>query len=99
MRAVKESGVESRVSPSSFPDAVNGVFGKLGMAPTVGIGNCDLFLPWLRKIIADRFSVPVKEVITVFRRPSLLCHALANYGSTCRCPSYLSYLDSAWFRR
>ena len=99
MRAVKESGVESRVINCSFPDAVNAVLGKLGMAPTVGIGNCDLFLPWLRKIIADRFSVPVKEVVTYFVGHHFLCHALANYGSTCRCPSYLKTLILLGSRR
>ena len=36
MTAVKKSGIKRPVVNCSFPDAVNAILGKLGMAPTVG---------------------------------------------------------------
>jgi hypothetical protein len=89
MMAVKKSGMKRPVVNCSFPDAVNAILGKLGMAPTVGLGNCDLFLPWLRKIVADRFNVPVNEVAMYFVGHHFLCHVLAAYRSTFNCPYYL----------
>lgn len=86
MKAVRKSGIETHVINCSFPDAVNAVLGKLGMAPTVGLGNCDLFLPWLRKIVADRLSVPVSDVQLYFVGHHFLVHALGAYQSTLGCP-------------
>ena len=92
MTAVKEAKLESHVVNCSFPDAVNAILGKLDLAPTVGVGNCDLFLPWLRKIVADKLEVPVKEVITYFVGHHFLCHALGAYRSARGCPSYLKII-------
>ena len=89
MMAVKKSGMKRPVVNCSFPDAVNAILGKLGMAPTVGLGNCDLFLPWLRKIVADRLNVPLNEVAIYFVGHHFLCHVLNAYRSTCNCPYYL----------
>jgi hypothetical protein len=92
MRAVKQAEIGTHVVNCSFPDAVNAILNKIGLAPTVGMGNCDLFLPWLRKIVAERAGVPVKKVLTYFVGHHFLCHALASYRSTCGCPSYLKIM-------
>jgi hypothetical protein len=89
MRAVKKSGINRPVVNCSFPDAINAILNKQGMAPTVGVGNCDLFLPWLRKIVADKFDVPLNEVLMYFVGHHFLCHVLGAYRSTCSCPYYL----------
>jgi hypothetical protein len=89
MMAVKKSGMKRPVVNCSYPDAVNAILGKLDMAPTVGLGNCDLFLPRLRKIVADRLNVPLNEVTIYFVGHHFLCHVLAAYRSTCNCPYYL----------
>jgi len=92
MKAVKKAKVSTHVINCSFPDAVNSILGKLDMAPTVGIGNCDLFIPWLRKIVADKFNVSIKDVSVYFVGHHFLVHALGAYQSTCDCPYYLKIM-------
>jgi len=92
MKAIKKAKVSSHVVNCSFPDAVNAILGKLDMAPTVGIGNCDLFIPWLRKIVADKFKISIKDVSVYFLGHHFLVHALGAYQSTCGCPYYLKIM-------
>ena len=89
MQAVKKANIDVHVINCSFPDAVNAILGKLNMAPTVGIGNCDLFVPWLRKIVADRLKVAIKAVAVYLVAHHFLVHALNSYQCTWGCPYYL----------
>lgn len=52
MRAVKQSGVRSVTINAAFPDTVNVVLDKVGMAPDVGIGNVANLVPAIRSAIA-----------------------------------------------
>jgi hypothetical protein len=52
MRAVKQSGIRSVTINAAFPDAVNVVLDKVGMAPDVGIGNVANLVPAIRSAIA-----------------------------------------------
>ncbi|WNZ13665.1 hypothetical protein [Streptomyces sp. 11x1] len=47
MRAVRESAVDTRVVNAAFPDAVGPVLGKVGLAPTIGVGNVANIVPAL----------------------------------------------------
>ena len=53
MRAVKEAGSKALVVNAAFPDAVNPVLYKVGMAPTVGVGNIANLVPATRSAIAQ----------------------------------------------
>ncbi|KUK18029.1 hypothetical protein [Thermococcus sibiricus] len=92
MQAVKKSGVEAHVINASFPDAVNVILGKVGLAPAIGLGNCDLFVPELRRIVADKFNVSVKSVSVYLVGHHYLAHALNAYQSTMGCPYYLKIM-------
>ncbi|MCB1057877.1 MAG: hypothetical protein KDD11_20440 [Acidobacteria bacterium] len=42
MRAVRETGLEAPVVGASFPDLTHPILARLGLAPTVGIGNAGM---------------------------------------------------------
>ncbi|MDB6142720.1 MAG: Uncharacterized protein JWP80_1764 [Pseudomonas sp.] len=56
MRAVKHSGIKTLTINTAFPDAVNAVLDKAGLAPDVGIGNVANLIPVTRMAIAGLVS-------------------------------------------
>jgi len=62
MRAVKESGIDTLVVNTSFPDLTNPVLGKIGLAPSCGIGNADLLIPGIKREVSKRLNVPSRDV-------------------------------------
>jgi hypothetical protein len=62
MKAVKKSEIETRVVNIAFPDHTNPVLGRVGLAPACGGGTLDLTVMGLRKAVADKFSVPMRNV-------------------------------------
>jgi hypothetical protein len=62
MLAIQASGWHRFVINSGYADASNMVLAKRGLAPTVGLGNTDLILPGVQIEVAERLSVPVRNV-------------------------------------
>lgn len=62
MKAVKLSGIDCHVINSSYPDVTNASLGRVGLAPTVGIGNGDLIVPYVKKAAAELLGVPMSNV-------------------------------------
>jgi hypothetical protein len=62
MRAASEAGVPALVVNASYPDTVNAVLHRLGLAPAVGIGNVDLAVPAIQQVASRRLGVPMREV-------------------------------------
>ena len=62
MQAVQQSQVNPLVVNCSFPDLTNPVLGKVGLAPTCGIGNADHMIPGVRRGVAKRLNVPACNV-------------------------------------
>jgi hypothetical protein len=92
MRAVKEAGMRTYVINGAYPDAVNPVLSKMGLAPIVGIGNIELVVPQLRKVISLKLKVPIRS-ISIF----LVMHHYAEYwvvreGHTGGAPYFLKVL-------
>ena len=56
MKAVKSSGIKATVVNAAFPDAVNAILAKVGLAPTVGIGNVANILPAFKYSIASELN-------------------------------------------
>jgi hypothetical protein len=65
MQAVQKSGITANVVNTSFPDAVNCILSKVGLAPTVGVGNFDLLIPRVKKAVSEKLGVLMNDV-TVF---------------------------------
>jgi hypothetical protein len=62
MKAVHMSGIDTYVVNASFPDVTNASLSKVGPGPTVGIGNMDLIIPYIRKAASELLDVPISNV-------------------------------------
>jgi hypothetical protein len=62
MQAVRASGQVSTVVNAIYPDVVNPVLKKGGLAPTTGIGDLSNNVPALRKAIAMHLNVALEQV-------------------------------------
>lgn len=80
MQAVREAGYEGITLTAPFPDVVNCALGRIGLAPTCGIGNIDEIVPKVHVLAAARLGRPLDEVqVTMVGH-----HALGRwaYGET-----------------
>lgn len=80
MRAVIESGVDTRVVNASFPDVVNVSLAKaLGTGPTCGAGNVEILAAQLlRHVVADTGSAPSEVEVYLVGSHALLTHGLGE---------------------
>ena len=62
MQAVKQSGIDTRVVNIALPDHTNPILGRINLAPACGGGTIDLTVIGVRKAVADRFDVPLRNV-------------------------------------
>lgn len=62
MAAVKKSGIGAHVVSAPYPDVVNPVLGRIGLAPTVGIGNIDLLIPKIKWLVSNRLATPICNI-------------------------------------
>ena len=62
MRAVQLSGIKTYVVNAAFPDVTNPSLARLGLEPTVGIGNIDLIIPYIKKAAGEMLGVPMQNV-------------------------------------
>jgi len=89
MKAIKEAGVKPFVVNSSFPDAVNPILDKVGLAPTIGIGNMDLIIPALRKTVAEKVGAPMRNVGIKMIGHHYHGYHFPRHGTGCEAPFYL----------
>lgn len=57
MRAVKMSGIKTKVINTSFPDGVNYLLGELDLAPYTGAGNINHLIPRIKNAASSLFRV------------------------------------------
>jgi hypothetical protein len=62
MRTLAATGYAGHVVTAPFPDVVNAVLGRLGIAPTCGVGNLDEIVPKIRHLAARRLRAPVGDI-------------------------------------
>ena len=62
MAAVRAADYRGLTLTAPFPDVVNPVLERLGLAPTCGIGNVDEIVPKVRLLVAERLGVAVDAV-------------------------------------
>jgi hypothetical protein len=82
MQAVQQSGVDTQVINGSFPDTINAILGKIGLAPTIGIGNLANTIPAVRRSIALQLKEPVEHVGVLFFGHHYVHHRLLSDGNT-----------------
>jgi hypothetical protein len=64
MKAIEKSGTQPKVINTSLSCLTNPVLAKVGLAPTIGIGNVELIEPSLRVNISRKLNVPMDIIKT-----------------------------------
>lgn len=80
MRAIKHSGIKAVTVNAAFPDAVNVVLDKVGMAPDTGIGGIANMIPAVRLSIARLAMRPPENVQVRLVAQQGFCQQVARMG-------------------
>lgn len=81
MQVVKMVDYQGFTLTAPFPDVVNHVLSRIGLAPTSGIGNVDLFIPKIKLLAAAELGVAVTDIqVKMVAHHALMPHfmGLAN---------------------
>ncbi len=62
MELLRQADYAGHVITAPFPDVANCVLGRLGLAPTCGVGNLDEIVPKVRLLAADRLGADVEAL-------------------------------------
>jgi hypothetical protein len=89
MKAVKMSGIDTHVVNTSYPDAINPSLARAGLAPTVGIGNMDLAVPYIQKTASELLNVPMSNVEIELIAHHYHAYYWCRYGTGSEVPFYL----------
>jgi len=92
MQAVEQTGLDVKVINSSVPDVVNHVLDKVGLAPTIGIGNVANVVPPVRSSIAHQLGAVVEDVKVFFVAHHFVSHHIPRFGHSGGAPYYLKAL-------
>ncbi len=91
MRAVKQSCPKSLVVNAAYPDAVNAVLYKIGMAPDVGVGNVANLIPATRCAIARLAQCEPLQVGVKLIGQHFFSHYVPRHGLPPQANFNLSY--------
>jgi hypothetical protein len=79
MRAARAAGHAGPVANLSFPDVTNVVLGRLGLAPTLGLGNASMIAMRVRATLRERFGagaeLPLVRVVAQHAQLFPVMHA------------------------
>jgi hypothetical protein len=89
MKAVKISGIDTYVVNTSYPDATNPSLGRIGLAPTVGVGNMDLAVPYIQKAASEILNVPMENVGVELIAHHYHAYYWCRYGTGSEVPFFL----------
>jgi hypothetical protein len=92
MQAVKKSGINTHVVNAAFPDLVNPALHKIGLSPTVGIGNVDNLVCSLRIIAGKMFNAPLRAVTVYLVAPHFISYYATRFGNVGGAPYYLKVI-------
>ncbi len=92
MQAIKQTGLDIKVINSAFPDATHPILDKVGLAPTIGIGNVANPVPAIRSSIAYKLGRPMRDVTVFFFAQHYVSHYLPRFGTAGGAPYYLKAL-------
>ncbi len=89
MKAVKLSSIDTYVVNTSYPDAINPSLDRVGLAPTIGIGNMDLAVPYIKKAASELLNVPMCNVQVELVAHHYHAYYWCRYGTGSEVPFYL----------
>lgn len=100
MVAVERSGLKCKVVNSAFPDAVGPVLAKVGLAPTIGVGNVGNIIPALTYSVANSLGVVPTRVEIKLVAHHYFSHYVHRFGDSGRGHYHLSaFVDGELVRR
>ena len=62
MQGLRDAAYTGVTLTAPFPDVVNPILGRLGLAPTCGVGNIAQFVPKVQWLAAERLGTPMSAV-------------------------------------
>jgi hypothetical protein len=89
MQAVRKANIDTHVVNGSFSDCVNAALSKVGLAPTVGMGNFALLEPYITRIVGEKLSVPPDNVSVSMVGHHAMCLPIVETGTARNTPYYL----------
>jgi hypothetical protein len=89
MKAVKMSGIDTYVVNTSYPDVINPSLARVGLTPTLGIGNMDLAVPYIQKAASEILNVPMSNVGVELIAHHYHAYYWCRYGTGSEVPFYL----------
>lgn len=90
MQAIDLAGIETHVVNGAHPDVVNPVLAKVGLAPTVGMGNSALLEPMIIRIVSERLQVPANNVSISLVGHHCMFPPITETGTARNVPYHLS---------
>jgi len=92
MQAVEQTGLDIKVMNASYPDVVNTVLAKVGLVPTIGVGDLANNIPALRKSVALKLGKPLEQVEVFFFAQRYLSYRMSRAGNAGGAPFHLTAL-------
>jgi len=89
MKGIKMAGIGTYVVNTSYPDVTNTSLARVGLAPTIGIGNMDLAIPYIQKVTSELLSVPMRNVSVELIAHHYHAYYWCRYGTGTDAPFYL----------
>ena len=89
MQSVHEAKLDTHVVNGSWPDCVNPVLSKVGLAPTVGMGNFALLEPMIMRIVGDKLKVAAGNVSVSMIGHHAMVMPIWERGSAVNVPYYV----------
>jgi hypothetical protein len=94
MQAVKASGIDTAVVNAALPDATHTILDKVGLAPTIGIGNVANIVPALRYAAADQLGTSVEQVDLRVVMEAFVSHRVPRTGEPGGAPYRIGVLQN-----
>ncbi|UKY53529.1 hypothetical protein [Streptomyces inhibens] len=90
MQAVRASGVDVKVVNAAFPDAVGPILDKVGLAPTIGVGNVANIVPALTLGAAHLLDAHPADVELRLTAQHYFSHYVPRFGDAGKGAYHLS---------
>jgi hypothetical protein len=92
MQAVRLTGLKISVLNAASSDNANSVLGKVGLAPTTGVGNLANLIPAIRRTVALQLGEPWQRIHVFFIGHNQVAAALRIRGTSGEAPFHLTVL-------
>lgn len=79
-KAIRETGLTPLFINAAYPDAVNPTLHKIGLSPSVGIGNIANAVPGLKYALSEHLLRPVKHIELKFIAHHYISHHVSRHG-------------------